>query len=167
MAREPLGLMQGTVDVLILKTLTWGPMHGYGIASWIESATSDVLRVEEGSLYPALYRMTRKGWIKGDWGTSENNRRARYYRLTARGRSQLRAEESSWRAYAPKSSAARGLNANRPALRGTVSWERVEGERATIFTITEAGATPDHDAPAAVRTSYQPPTRLIAGVPMR
>ena len=83
------GLLQGTVELLILKTLSWGPMHGYGIASWIESATSDVLSVEEGSLYPALYRMTRKGWIKAQWGVTENNRRAKYYHLTAEGRRQL------------------------------------------------------------------------------
>src|ERR687885_436496 len=77
------GLLQGTLELLVLKTLSWGPMHGYAVASWIERATGDVLRVEEGSLYPALYRMTRKGWIKGSWGTSENNRRAKFYRLTA------------------------------------------------------------------------------------
>jgi PadR family transcriptional regulator len=90
------GLLQGTVELLVLKTLSWGPMHGYGIASWIESATDDVLRVEEGSLYPALYRMTRKGWIKGEWGVSENNRRAKYYRLTAEGRRQLAEQASGW-----------------------------------------------------------------------
>ena len=90
------GLLQGTVELLILKTLSWGPMHGYGIASWIESATSDVLSVEEGSLYPALYRMTRKGWIKAHWGVTENNRRARYYRITAAGRKQLDQEKRSF-----------------------------------------------------------------------
>ncbi len=94
------GLLQGTLELLVLKTLSWGPMHGYGIASWIESATGDVLRVEEGSLYPALYRMTRKGWIKGEWGTSENNRRAKYYELTAAGRRALGAELESWRRFA-------------------------------------------------------------------
>lgn len=90
------GLLQGTVELLVLKTLTWGPMHGYGIASWIESATGDVLRVEEGSLYPALYRMTRKGWIQGDWGVSENNRRAKFYRLTEEGRRQFTEQASGW-----------------------------------------------------------------------
>jgi transcriptional regulator len=70
------GLLQGTLELLVLKTLSWGPMHGYGVAKWIESATDDVLRIEEGSLYPALYRMSRRGWIKGAWGVSENNRRA-------------------------------------------------------------------------------------------
>jgi transcriptional regulator len=90
------GLLQGTVELLILKTLSWGPMHGYGIASWIESATDDVLRVEEGSLYPALYRMRRKGWIKGEWGVSENNRKAKYYRLTSEGRRQLAEQATGW-----------------------------------------------------------------------
>ncbi len=93
------GLLQGTLELLVLKTLSWGPMHGYGIASWIESATGDVLRVEEGSLYPALYRMTRKGWIEAEWGTTENNRKAKYYKLTAAGRQQLRAEVASWERY--------------------------------------------------------------------
>ena len=90
------GLLQGTVELLVLKTLSWGPMHGYGIASWIESATDDVLRVEEGSLYPALYRMSRKGWIKARWGISENNRRAKYYHLTAEGRRQFQEQFTGW-----------------------------------------------------------------------
>jgi PadR family transcriptional regulator PadR len=90
------GLLQGTLELLVLKTLSWGPMHGYGIASWIESATGDVLRVEEGSLYPALYRMARKGWIEAEWGTSENNRKAKYYHLTSEGRRQLREQTSGW-----------------------------------------------------------------------
>ncbi len=90
------GLLQGTVELLVLKTLSFGPMHGYGIASWIESATNDVLRVEEGSLYPALYRMARKGWIKGEWGVSENNRRAKYYRLTHAGRRQFAEQSEGW-----------------------------------------------------------------------
>jgi transcriptional regulator len=90
------GLLQGTVELLVLKTLSWGPMHGYGIASWIEHVTSDALRVEEGSLYPALYRMARKGWITAEWGLSENNRRAKYYRLTSEGRKQFREQISGW-----------------------------------------------------------------------
>jgi len=93
------GLLQGTVELLVLKTLSWGPMHGYGIASWIERVTDDALRVEEGSLYPALYRMSAKGWITAEWGLSENNRRAKYYALTAKGRKQLRAEVASWKHY--------------------------------------------------------------------
>jgi transcriptional regulator len=91
------GLLQGTVELLVLKRLSWGPMHGYGIASWIETATDDVLRVEEGSLYPALYRMTRKGWIQGEWGVTENNRRAKYYRLTESGRQEFEEQASGWR----------------------------------------------------------------------
>jgi transcriptional regulator len=90
------GLLQGTVELLVLKALSFGPMHGYGIAAWIERATDDVLRVEEGSLYPALYRMARKGWIEGEWGTSENNRRAKYYRLTATGRRQFADQATGW-----------------------------------------------------------------------
>ena len=90
------GLLQGTVELLVLKTLSFGPLHGYGIASWIERATDDVLRVEEGSLYPALYRMARKGWIKGEWGVTENNRRAKYYRLTRAGRRQLAEQAEGW-----------------------------------------------------------------------
>ena len=91
------GLLQGTVELLVLKTLSWGPMHGYGIAEWIQHVTSDALRVEEGSLYPALYRMARKGWITAEWGLSENNRRAKYYRLTTEGRKQFREQISGWK----------------------------------------------------------------------
>ena len=93
-------LLQGTLELLVLKTLSWGPMHGYGIASWIESATDDVLRVEEGSLYPALYRMTRKRWIKAQWAITENNRRAKYYHLTAEGRRQFRDQMTGWQRFA-------------------------------------------------------------------
>ena len=96
MAKEPVELLQGTLDLLILKTLSWGSTHGYGIARWIQQVTGDVLRVEEGSLYPALHRLEKRGWIRSDWGLSENNRRAKYYELTARGQQQLRAEASSW-----------------------------------------------------------------------
>ena len=90
------GLLQGTLELLILKTLSWGPAHGYGIASWIEQVTDDALRVEEGSLYPALHRMERKGWLEPEWGVSENNRRAKYYRLTDEGRAQLREKTRGW-----------------------------------------------------------------------
>ena len=88
--------LQGTVELLVLKRLSWGPMHGFGIARWIETATDDVLRVEEGSLYPALYRMIRKGWIRGEWGTSENNRRAKFYRLTKAGQHELEEQANGW-----------------------------------------------------------------------
>jgi PadR family transcriptional regulator, regulatory protein PadR len=89
-------ILQGTLALLVLKTLTQGPMHGYGITLHIQRVSSEVLRVEEGSLYPALHRMEQEGWIRADWGVSENNRRARYYELTATGRKQLAAEEKNW-----------------------------------------------------------------------
>jgi transcriptional regulator len=96
---ENLELLQGTLDVLILKTLSWGPRHGYAVARWIRDTTDDVLRIEEGALYPALHRMQKRGWIEAEWGLSENNRRAKYYQLTAGGRAQLRAEASAWGQY--------------------------------------------------------------------
>jgi PadR family transcriptional regulator, regulatory protein PadR len=89
-------LLQGTLDLLILKTLAAGPMHGYAIAQRIQNRSEDVLVVEEGSLYPALYRMEAKGWIRADWGKSENNRRAKYYELTRAGRRQLEEELALW-----------------------------------------------------------------------
>jgi len=95
-AASPVELLQGTLDVLVLKALSWGPMHGYGVARWLQQTTDDVLSIEEGSLYPALHRMERRGWIESDWGLSENNRRAKYYKLTTEGRRQLRAESSTW-----------------------------------------------------------------------
>ena len=91
-----LDLLQGTLDMLILKSLTWGPMHGYGIAAWLQRTTDDALAVEEGSLYPALHRMMRRGWLAAQWGVSENNRRARYYKLTRKGRRQLETDQASW-----------------------------------------------------------------------
>ncbi len=100
MAREPLGLLQGTLDVLILKTLSWGSMHGYAVSRWIRERTDDVLAVEDAALYQALHRLERRGWIESEWGLSENNRRAKYYALTVHGRQQLRAETSVWRRYA-------------------------------------------------------------------
>lgn len=89
-------LIQGTLDMLILKALTWGAMHGYGITRWLEQRTGEALRVEEGSLYPALHRMAKRGWVKAEWGVSENNRRAKYYTLTAEGRRQLGRETETW-----------------------------------------------------------------------
>ena len=100
MAREPLDLLQGTLDVLILKTLSWQPMHGYGVSRWIRQRTDDVLAVEDAALYQALHRLERKGWIEAEWGLSENNRRAKYYQLTAEGKRQLRTEAVTWRRYA-------------------------------------------------------------------
>jgi transcriptional regulator len=89
-------LLQGTLDMLILKALSWSSMHGYGISSWLEQMTDAALIVEEGSLYPALHRMAKRGWVKAEWGVSENNRRAKYYTLTAAGRKQLQAEAAAW-----------------------------------------------------------------------
>ena len=89
-------VLQGTLELLVLKRLSGGPMHGYGIASWIETATEDALRVEEGSLYPALYRMVQKRWIKGEWRITENNRRAKFYRLTKAGEREFEAQASGW-----------------------------------------------------------------------
>ena len=89
-------LLQGTVDLLVLRVLQAAPMHGFGIAQKIHLLSADALRVEEGSLYPALYRMERKGWIEAEWGVSENNRRAKFYHLTRKGRKQLEAETATW-----------------------------------------------------------------------
>jgi PadR family transcriptional regulator PadR len=97
---ETLDLLQGTLGVLILRTLTWAPMHGYGISQWIRARTDDALTVQDAALYQALRRMERRGWIDAQWGVSENNRRARYYRLTDEGRRQLAAQTSTWRRYA-------------------------------------------------------------------
>ena len=89
-------LLQGTLDILVLKALAWGPMHGYGMARWIQQVTEDALRLEEGTLYPALYRLENKRLIEAQWATTENNRRAKYYRITAAGRKQLTAETAAW-----------------------------------------------------------------------
>lgn len=94
-------LLQGTLGILVLKTLLAGqPMHGYAIARWIEATTDDVLRIEEGSLYPALRRVEDRGWVTSEWGLSENNRRARFYTITPAGRTHLRAEGAVWLRYA-------------------------------------------------------------------
>ena len=99
-AADNLDLLQGTLDVLILKTLSWGPRHGYAVARWIHDVSGDVLRVEEGALYPALHRLERRGWIESEWGLSENNRRAKYYQLTPLGRQQLGTKATVWAQYA-------------------------------------------------------------------
>ena len=96
MANARTDLMQGTLELLILKTLSRESMHGYGIAQRIHETVDDLLRIEDGSLYPALYRMDARGWITSEWGVSENNRRARYYKLTRAGRKRLDAEASNW-----------------------------------------------------------------------
>ena len=96
MARPSIDLMQGSLDVIVLKTLSWQPLHGFGIARWIQRASDDAFQIEEGSLYPSLYRMENKGWVKGEWRITENNRRAKYYRLTAAGKKRLVEEADSW-----------------------------------------------------------------------
>lgn len=93
-------LVQGTLDVMILKALQWGPLHGYAISRWIKRTTEDVLSVEEGALYPALHRLRRKGLVESDWGVSENNRRAKFYQLTQKGRRALAEGSRSWETYA-------------------------------------------------------------------
>jgi PadR family transcriptional regulator, regulatory protein PadR len=96
MAKRKPDLPQGTLDMLVLKALSLGPMHGFGIGQRIRQLAEDMLTIEEGTLYPALYRIEERGWIKSEWGVSENNRRARFYRLTRAGRKQLHVEESNW-----------------------------------------------------------------------
>jgi len=98
--KTPNSLLHGALDALILKTLTRGPSHGYAIARFIEDTTGDALMVEEGSLYPALYRLERRGWVAAEWGTSELGRRAKLYSLTDAGRQQLAAEMATWRRFA-------------------------------------------------------------------
>lgn len=96
MAKERSDLLQGTLDMLILKALQLEPMHGFGISVRIRQISEDVLRVEQGSLYPALYRLEEQGWVKASWGVSENNRKARFYELTKLGRKQLEKETANW-----------------------------------------------------------------------
>jgi PadR family transcriptional regulator len=95
--QERIALLQGTLDLLILRTLVFGPQHGQGIARAIQEQSGDELLVDHGSLYPALQRLESRGWIKAEWGTSDNNRRARFYELTKQGRKQLTAETQQWR----------------------------------------------------------------------
>ena len=93
-------ILRGTLDLLILQALSWGPAHGYAVARWIQQATADALAIGEGTLYPALHRLEERGWITASWGASENNRQAKFYALTRRGRAQLRVETDQWRRYA-------------------------------------------------------------------
>ena len=97
---ETMSLLQGTLDLLILKALVFGPRHGYGVARWVRETTQGTLDVEEGALYTSLHRMEKREWLNSEWGVSENNRRAKYYSLTARGRKQLATESTAWTAYA-------------------------------------------------------------------
>ncbi len=106
------GLLRGTLDVLILKALTWGPRHGYAVAEWIKAVTDGDLLVEEGPLYTALHRLERNGWLTSEWGYSDNNRKAKYYALSRTGRAELRAEVASWERYA--GAVAKALAASSP-----------------------------------------------------
>lgn len=101
MARpQELDLLQGTLDVLVLRALIWGPRHGYAVARWIKTASAGTLDVEDRALYVALHRLEDRGWVESEWGLSENNRKAKYYRLTAAGRGQLRTQSARWSRYA-------------------------------------------------------------------
>ena len=117
MADAETDLLRSSLDLLILKAISWGPRHGYGVAEWIEQATDDALSVDEGTLYPALHRLERKEWVVSEWGISENNRRAKFYHLTAAGRAQFRAEAPAWHRYAEAIASA--LRATAPDLAGT------------------------------------------------
>jgi transcriptional regulator len=94
--RERLELLQGTLDMLILRTLQWGPRHGHGIGQAIRTQSDDLLKIETGSLYPALHRLVKRGWLKAEWGVSEANQKAKFYQLTAAGKAQLSREQSRW-----------------------------------------------------------------------
>ena len=100
MTDDRLAILKGALDVLVLKALSWGPMYGYAVSYWIRSVTDEALELQEGVLYPALHRLERKGWIDSEWGSSENNRRAKYYSLTRLGRKQLQLELSTWERFA-------------------------------------------------------------------
>ncbi len=100
MADADLELMQGTLDLLVLKALMWGPRHGYAVARWVRETTDDDLQIEEGALYTALHRMETRRWLEAEWGVSENNRKAKFYQLTTLGRRQLRTRSATWTRYA-------------------------------------------------------------------
>ena len=100
MADSDLDLMQGTLDLLVLKALIFGPRHGYAVARWVRETTDDDLRIEEGALYTALHRMEKRRWLESEWGLSDNNRKAKYYQITALGRRQLRVQTDVWTRYA-------------------------------------------------------------------
>lgn len=109
------GLLRGTLDLLILKAVSWGPRHGYAIAEWVRMVTDEDLLVEEGPLYTALHRLEKQGWVMSEWGYSDNNRKAKYYRLSRRGEQQLRTQVSSWERYVRAIGKALGASAPVPA----------------------------------------------------
>ena len=106
MSDSELNVLRSSVDLVILKALSWGPRHGYAVAEWIEQATNATILLEEGTLYPALHRLERKGWVDAEWGVSDNNRRAKFYDLTRSGRAQLRREAPTWLRHAEAIAAA-------------------------------------------------------------
>ena len=110
-------ILRGTLDLLILQALSWRPAHGYTVAKWVETATGDALALGEGTLYPALHRLEERGWVTSEWGVSENNRQAKFYKLTSKGRAQLRVETDNWRKYAAAVFTA--LDAPSPKARGS------------------------------------------------
>ena len=116
MADTEIDLLRSSLDLLILKSLGWGPRHGVAVAEWIEFATSDALRLEEGTLYPALHRLERKGWLQSEWGISDSHRRAKFYQLTPAGRARFSAEAPAWHRYAEAIAAA--LRAGAPDTAG-------------------------------------------------
>lgn len=100
MKEDNLNLLQGTLDILVLKALAYGPHHGYAVARWIRETTDDALQIEEGALYTALHRMEKRGWLESDWGLSDNNRKAKYYRLSPKGKKHLLSGMQTWSRYA-------------------------------------------------------------------
>ena len=112
MSDTELNVFRSSLDLVILKALSWGPRHGYAIAEWVDQATSATILIEEGTLYPALHRLERKRWVDAEWGVSENNRRAKFYRLTNAGRAQLRTETPTWLRHAE--AVAQALRATTP-----------------------------------------------------
>jgi PadR family transcriptional regulator PadR len=116
MADAEIELLRSSLDLLVLKAVSWGPKHGYAVAEWIEHATGDAFSLEEGTFYPALHRLERRGWLQSEWGISEHNRRAKFYRLTAAGRARLRSGAPMWHRYAEAIAAA--LRATSPEVAG-------------------------------------------------
>lgn len=113
MSDQSLTLLKGTLDLLVLKTVSWGPMHGYGISRWIRERTGEAFRIEEGAMYPALRRLEKKGWLAAEWGETDTGREAKFYELTDEGRTRLRVEARDWGRYVE--AMAQVLNAPRPA----------------------------------------------------
>ncbi len=135
-------LLQGTLDVLILKTLALSPMHGWGISQRIQQLSREVLQVNQGSLYPALYRLEAKGWIRSQWGNSENNRRARFYELTRSGRRQLAEETESWERFAADFSDDPGIVVPKPGMAKTIRMSIPQPVTDITFRATAASRNP-------------------------